>query len=204
MFVEFDQTSQNHILSMRANRALLLSSVLAFVLFSSCAKADSPMNITGTWMIDGKATEEFVCTSPPPLGISEFGYWLFRLSGYLALTAIEFAEDTAIVRAYRADNPPVFTRRKGADNEFVHAMNAASSSHTTLKVVFIGEKHIRVAWSDSPNMAFLVWKRGKVSSNINSVDDMLTFSREFLAAVERLAGSRSCVSAPSMNTDAVR
>lgn len=156
-----------------------------------------PGNVKGSWRVDAKATEELLARMPRPPQADKLAQWFGLASGYLALHTYEFDGDRARVSAYRGTRVQEFRRLSEQERETTYAlMDPGHSKTETLSVSMLQDGNIRIVPSASPEMAYLRWKPGQLTTETATADEVMAEMRTWVAAVQVIMKTLATADSP--------
>ena len=145
-------------------KEITLILLLANILFVTNALAET---LNGTWIFDAKATEDFVLKTTKYRGADHVAE-VFGLAGhYQCIFIYEFNGDIVKVRPIGNDQPEKaealqLISRKGNQIKYVVKESIAKNNRSKpgiVTVTVLNDKNIVIAYSNSPEIDFLLWKR---------------------------------------------
>jgi hypothetical protein len=147
----------------------------------------SASKLKGTWVIDPKATENFVLSATLPANASKLAEWFGLAGGYWALFTYEFDGDSATMSAYRGARKLEFQllSQQGAEIKYT-PKNDTSSPAKTLSVFLLKDGNIKIVPSESPESSYVLWKRGALKTEQATPDYVMAASRTWLASLQNI------------------
>lgn len=132
--------------------------------------------LAGTWSIDTKATEYFVKSSPPPpLDVMWLAKWFTLSAKSLAVRTYEFNGNTVITSENDAGRILEFQLTSQQGTEIQYSLKTVSNGPAkSLKVSLLKDGNIIIVPSGSPEMAYVLWKRGSSKQEQLTQDDVMT------------------------------
>ena len=144
-------------------------------------------DVKGSWIVDGRATEELISKIPRPANAEKLAQWFGLASGYTALFTYEFDGSLAKVSAFRGAKVVEFERVSDQDSETIYTqIGVTDSKPQTLSVSMLKDGNIRIAPSSSPEMSYLRWKPGHLKTEGTTPDDVMAIARIWLESVQRI------------------
>lgn len=183
----------------------ILAFLLASAVVSTAAAAETPSRLDGAWIIDARATQEFVVGGKRPPDADKLARWFGLAAGYMALFTYEFKGGVAVLSAYRGDR--VFTYQRVSPQDAVTRYvlkDSAGQEVDTLLVSMLNDESIMIVHAKSPEMAHLVWKRGQLTSEKAGPEDVMAAVRNWLAAVETIVKALRQPPAPFLSPEPAR
>lgn len=143
--------------------------------------------LKGTWVIDPKATENFVLNATPPSNASKLAEWFGLAGGYWALFTYEFDGDSATMSAYRGARKFEFQLLSQQGTEIKYTLkNDTSSPAKTLSVFLFKDGNIKIVPSENPESSYVLWKRGALKTEQATPDDVMAASRTWLDSLQNI------------------
>jgi hypothetical protein len=143
--------------------------------------------LKGTWVIDPKATENFVLRTTPPPNASKLAEWFGLAGGYWALATYEFDGDSATMSAYRGARKFEFQFLSQQGTEIKYTLkNDTSSPAKTLSVSLLKDGNIKIVPSESPESIYVLWKRGTLKTEQATHDDVIAASKVWLTSIQNI------------------
>lgn len=161
-----------------------------------------PRNVKGTWVVDGKGTEELLEKIPRPHRADKLVQWFGLASGYMALFTYEFDGNKAKLSAFRGSKVQEFERVSDQDHETTYALiDATNAKSETLSVSMLKNGAIRIVPSSSPELTYLRWKPGALKAETVTSDDVMAASGVWLASVQRVVERLNSLPDPDATVD---
>ncbi|MDX8386112.1 MAG: hypothetical protein R8M11_06305 [Gallionella sp.] len=155
-------------------KKLILVGLLAMSVVVTSAWANKLGNLSGTWILDGKATESHIKGSLRPLNSHTLAQWFGLTSGYMCVMAYKFEGNAAYISAYRGKTIEYqFLSSQGGKIEYTKK-NATGAAGDTLSVYMLNEENIKIVHSGNKEMGYLLWKRGQQKIELNKPSDLKT------------------------------
>ncbi len=143
--------------------------------------------LKGAWIVDPKATENFVLNGTPPSNATKLAEWFGLAGGYLALFTYEFDGDSATMSAYGGVRKLEFQLLSQQGTEIKYALkNDTSSPAKTLSVFLLQDGNIKIVPSESPESSYLLWKRGALKTGQATPDDVMAVSKAWLVSIQKV------------------
>lgn len=143
--------------------------------------------LEGTWIVDPKATENFVLNAPPPANADKLAEWFGIAGGYWALFTYEFDGDSATMSAYRGARKFEFKLLSQQGTEIKYSRkNGTSSPAKTLSVSLLKNGNIKIVPSESPESSYILWKRGSLKTGQARPDDVMAASKSWIASIHNI------------------
>ncbi len=143
--------------------------------------------LKGAWIIDTKATEDFVRSAPRPADASKLAEWFGLAGGYLVLVTYEFDGDSATLSAFRGHKKLEYQLLSQQGTEIKYSLrNDTSSPAKTLSVSLLENGNIKIVPSESPELGYLLWKRGALKTEQATDDDFKAALNSWLASLQNI------------------
>lgn len=143
-------------------KKIFLALILATVI-SSVAFADVPDSIKGTWVLDAKATEEYIKNSSPKLEPKE-AEWFPLFLGYSFGIILNFNNNVLTITTYHGDkSSPPYQLISQQDDQMKYIFKGDKNDLWTVSVINNG-KSINIKAAKTPSFEFCLWKRVKFDS----------------------------------------
>lgn len=186
-------------------KSLILICLVASATAVTSAVADTPSKLNGAWIVDAKATEDFVVGAPLPPNADKLAQWFGLASGYMALFTYEFEGDVVTASAYRGNRVLEYQRisEQGSETKYVLKETSGSKART-LTVSILNNGNIRIIPSEAPEMGYLLWKRGQLKTEKVTPEEVMAAANVWIASVQTIVKALNRPPGPSINTDAAR
>ena len=152
-------------------------SIALVVAFTSLIVACSNFRsggLGGTWIIDTKATESFV-NSTPPLDVTRLAKWFELSAKNWAKTSYEFDGDTVIASVYGVHGKSKFQLTSQNATERHYSLGEVTHAPTkSLTVSLLKDGNLKIVPSWEPEMAYVLWKQGSLKKEQTAPDDLMT------------------------------
>jgi len=148
--------------------------VFAFTLLIVACTRSRDGGLKGTWIIDTKATENFV-KSTPPLAVTKLANWFELSAKNWAKISYEFDGDTVVASVYGVNVKSKFqlTSQNGAEKHYsLETVTHAPTKSLTVSLLKDGNLKIVPSWE--PEMAYVLWKQGSIKKEPSPPDDLMT------------------------------
>lgn len=186
-------------------KQLILACLVASAAAVTSAKAETSHNLNGEWIVDAKATEDFVVDAPLPPNADKLAQWFGLAAGYLALFTYEFDGNVVTQSAYRGNRVLAYQRVSELGSEVKYVLKGTSDSKAkTLTVSIQNNGNIRIVPSEAPEMGYLLWKRGQLTTGKVTPEDVTAATNAWLASVQTIVKALRKPLTPSINADATR
>lgn len=153
-------------------RSIVLA--IAFTSLIVACTSSSGDELKGTWIIDTKATENFVKITPP-LDVTKLAKWFELSAKYWANISYEFDGDTVILSAYGVNGISKFQLTSQNGTEKQYSLGTVTHAPTkSLAVSLLKDGNLRIVPSWEPEMAYVLWKQGSLKKEQSTPDDFMT------------------------------
>ena len=167
-------------------RNLLLCCLVLLVTVATNAQAGTSSKLDGLWVVDPKATEDFVARSPLPPNADKLADWFGVAGGFMAIFTYEFKGNVALRGALGPGNQALEYQQditKGAETKYIPKQTSDSRADT-FSVSKMDNGNIRIIQSKAPEMAYILWKRSQIKTNPISPEELTAISEEWMASIE--------------------
>lgn len=129
----------------------------------------------GTWIIDTKATESFVKSTPPPLDVAKLAKWFELSAKNWAKISYEFDGDTVFASVYGVNGKSKFQLTSQNGTERNYSLESVGHVPTkSLTVSLLNDGNLKIVPSWEPEMAYVLWKQGSLKKEQSTPDDLMT------------------------------
>lgn len=174
--------------------------LLVSVFCTRSAAFDSSSKLDGTWIIDAAATEESLVSSPRPSNVDNLAQWFGLASGYMALVTYEIKGNTILASAYQGNKVLEYQRVSDQGTEIRYILKGGpDSQENMLSVSMLTDKNLKIIHSNSPEMGYLLWKRGQLRTGMTTPDEVMEASRIWLTSVQKIVNSLRAPSSSSVD-----
>jgi hypothetical protein len=184
-----------------------LLGLLASIVITATASAQTPGKPSGAWIVDAKATETFVLGAPSsangvaPADIAN----MFALAGaYVGLTMVELDGDAANFATYGNLNKGPQYRllsQSGAETKYI-AIQARDSTEDTLTVTILSDTNIRIAHRRNQLLPYVLWKRVELEPRQRTPNVVNAHTDAWLASIQNIVNTLKAQ--PGSQQDAAR
>jgi hypothetical protein len=139
-----------------------LAVLAAYAVFSVSAIAQVPIELSGTWVIDARQTEEYLKKVGPPPNHAD---WLPSFLLRMCVSTMTFDGETMTWDGIGpAPFGETFRLKPQGEKKLTYGITSSDGKEDTLIISFRGEGHITVKSVKMEFMEYGVWKRGRRSS----------------------------------------
>jgi ankyrin repeat protein len=157
---------------MKKTTSMILMMVLLHTLHS-VTFAQTPQTLKGTWVVDIKATEELLKSSPPP---PQDLQWISLSSGLMFQMIYEFTDSAIAMSAYTSEKKIMYQLLPGQDNTLRYVSTIKQAGRDDIWIVnTISDAHISISSSQSPATKYFLLKRVKLDPNMRAEDGKRAF-----------------------------
>ncbi len=167
---------------------LLLICFVALVIASTHAQAETSSNLDGQWIVDPKATEDFVKGTPRPPHPDKLAQWFGIAGGYLAIFIYEFKGNVALKSTLGPGDQALEYQqvfKQGAEAKYMTKQTLGSKADK-FSVLIMDNVNIRIIPSESPEMGYVLWKRSQVQSKQMKDQEIIARGEEWMASIENI------------------
>jgi hypothetical protein len=164
---------------------------LCFVAFATVAintQADTSSRLDGLWVVDPKATEDYVLGAPLPPNADKLSDWFGVAGGFMAIFTYEFKGNVALIGTLGPGNQALEYQQditKGAETRYIPKQTSDSKADK-FSVLNMDNGNIRIIQSKAPETGYIIWKRSQIKTKPISSEELLDISKEWMASIENI------------------
>lgn len=173
---------------------------LAMLICTSLAFAQRTESLTGTWMIDTKATEESLVRTRPFKDATPFiyansfsGNLTFEFNGDKLLLGV--VPDTSEKHEYD------LVSGQSAEMKYIKKTDTGANQKV-IDVTVLNDKNLSISFLGNTEMKYLLWKRVKLDPNKKTPNDFKPEFDAFLAMIMNIDKAFGLTLSPQIKIDA--
>jgi hypothetical protein len=161
----------------------ILAMLILVSAISSVALADVPDSLKGTWVIDTKATEEYLKNSSPKLEPKE-AEWFPLYLGYMLGTILTFDNRTLTTSTYLGGKAFTYQLISQQNETMKYVFKTDKDDQWTVSLINKG-KNISIKAAKTPSFELCLWKRVKLDLNAKN-DDVKRVLEDYKTMIENI------------------
>jgi hypothetical protein len=152
---------------------LMILALLAMLVLSTTACAQTPVVLNGTWVVDPTATEKFLKKSPPS---HQDLQWFSLSSGLMFQMIYEFTDNAIAVSAYTSEKKFMYKLLPEENNKLRYVSEIKQDGRDDIgTVTIVSDENISISSSQSPGTKYFLLKRVKLNPKTRGEDGKRAF-----------------------------